>query len=99
VTYDHWKTTEPDSGEEPPEKPVYTESDVDKITADLRADNIELMRELKRALEDVCKEFSLTSKHNICARARRRIAELDAALASRTDLSPPPTTVKRAKWP
>jgi len=49
MTYDHWKTTEPDSGGEPLEKPVYTESDVDKITQDLRAENARL-REALRAL-------------------------------------------------
>ena len=47
MTYDHWKTTEPDSDEEPPpEKPVFTESDVDRIMAELRTENARVKAEL-----------------------------------------------------
>ena len=93
MTYDHWKTTEPDSDEAPPEKPVFTESDVDKITADLRAENARVKAELAQ-LQAALQTTSECDEAYIAAFLRAR-----AALGEGGSSSPPPTTVKRAKWP
>lgn len=37
MTYDHWKTTEPDDGDEPKDNRVFTEADLREAVEDMRA--------------------------------------------------------------